>query len=128
MLKQRFSGKVISLSWAIPGCKLYTRETFKAIPRLSCSCRPFAPVDGSLGTEVLYWRFLDDWKDRFPLPSELRVTVSLFSDASTCAWGAVLFRDEQKLVSRDYWPSDPCTDVNLLELRALLNALVSFKG
>ena len=53
---------------------------------------------------------------------------SLFSDASTRAWGAVLFRDEQKLVSRDYWPSDPSTDVNLLELRALLNALVSFTG
>ena len=128
MLKQRFSGKVISLSWAIPGCKLYTRETFKAIPRLYCSCRPFAPVEGSLSTEVLYWRFHVGWKDCFPLRSELRVTVSLFSDASTRAWGAVLFRDEQKLVSRDYWPSHPSTDVNLLELRALLNALVSFKG
>ena len=32
------------------------------------------------------------------------------------------------MVSRDYWPSDPSTDVNLLESRALLNALVSFKG
>ena len=31
-------------------------------------------------------------------------------------------------MSRDYWPSDPSTDVNLLESRALLNALVSFKG
>ena len=29
---------------------------------------------------------------------------------------------------RDYWPSDPSTDVNLLESRALLNALVSFKA
>ena len=66
--------------------------------------------------------------DCFPWRSELHVTVSLFSDASTRAWGAVLFRDGQKLVSRDYWPSDPSTDVNLLESRALLNALVSFKG
>ena len=49
-------------------------------------------------------------------------------DASTHAWGAVLFRDGRKLVSRDYWPSDPSTDVNLLKSRALLNALVSFKG
>ena len=31
-------------------------------------------------------------------------------------------------MSRDYWPSDPSTDVNLLESRALLNALVSFKS
>ena len=125
---QRFAGKVVSFSLAIPGCKLYTRETFKAISRLHCSSRPFARVEGSLRTEVLYWRFLDDWKDCFPWRSELHVTVSLFSDASTRAWGAVLFRDGQKLVSRDYWPSDPSTDVNLLESRALLNALVSFKG
>ena len=54
--------------------------------------------------------------------------VSLFSDALTHAWGVVLFQNGHKLVSRDYWPSDPSTDVNLLELRALLNALVSFKG
>ena len=31
-------------------------------------------------------------------------------------------------MSRDYWPSDPYADVNLLESRALLNALVSFKS
>ena len=31
-------------------------------------------------------------------------------------------------MSRDYWPSDPSADVNLLESRALLNALVSFKS
>ena len=31
-------------------------------------------------------------------------------------------------MSRDYWPSDPSTDVNLLESRALLNALVSFRS
>ena len=99
-----------------------------SISRLHCYSRPFARVEGSLRTEVLYWRFLDDWKDCFPWRSELHVTVSLFSDASTRAWGAVLFRDGQKLVSRDYWPSDPSTDVNLLESRALLNALVSFKG
>ena len=28
---QRFAGKVISFSLAVPGCKLYLRETFKAI-------------------------------------------------------------------------------------------------
>ena len=68
--------------------------------------------------------------DCFPWRPEHHVTVSLFSDASTRAWGAVLFRDGRKLVSRNYWPSDPSTDVNLLESRALLklNALVSFKG
>ena len=31
-------------------------------------------------------------------------------------------------MSRDYWPSDPPADVNLLESRALLDSLVSFKS
>lgn len=35
---QRFAGKVISFSLAVPGCKLYFRETFKAISQL---CRSF---------------------------------------------------------------------------------------
>ena len=56
------------------------------------------------------------------------MTISPFSDASTRAWGAVLFRDGRKLVSRDYWPSDPSTDINLLESRALLNAPVYFRS
>ena len=123
---QRFARKVISFSLAIPGCKLYVRETFEAISQLCRSSKPFVRVQGNLRTEVLHWRFLDDWKDYFPWGSELHVTVSLFSDASTRAWGAVLFRNGRKLMSRDYWPSDPSADVNLLESRALLNALVSF--
>jgi len=125
---QRFVGKVISFSLAIPGCKFYVREIFKAISQLCRSSKPYVRIEGNLHTEVLYWRFLDEWMDCFPWRSEHHVMFSLFSDASTRAWGAVLFRDGRKLVSRDYWPSDPSTDVNLLESRALLNALVSFKG
>ena len=63
---------------------------------------------------------LDNWKDCFPWCSKLHVTVPPMSDASTCAWGTFL--------SRGYLPSDPSTDVNMLESRALLNALVSIKG
>ena len=101
---QRFAGKVISFSLAIPDCKLYVRETVKAISKLCRSAKPFVRVEESLRTEVFSWRFLDDWKDCFPWRSELHVTVSLFSDASTRVWGAVLFRGGRKLVSRDYWP------------------------
>ena len=91
---QRFAGKVISFSLAVPGCKLYVRETFKAISQLYRSSKPFVRVEGNLCTEVLYWRFLDDWRDCFPWHSELHVTVSLFSDASTCAQRSVSRRTE----------------------------------
>ena len=63
---QRFAGKVISFSLAVPGCKLYVRETFKVISQLSRSSRPFACIDGNLRAEILYWRFLDKWKDCLP--------------------------------------------------------------
>ena len=63
---QRFAGKVISFSLAIPGCKLYVREIFKAISQLYHSSKPRVPVEGNLRAEVLYWRFLDEWLDCFP--------------------------------------------------------------
>jgi len=113
---------------AIPGSKLYVREIFKAISQLCRSTKPYVRIEGNLRTQALYWRFLDEWMDCFPWRSEHHVMVSLFSDASTRAWGVVLFRDGRTLVSRDYWPSDPSTDVNFLEPRAFFNALVSFKG
>lgn len=118
---------MISFSLAIPGCKLYIRETFNAISHLSRSLKPFVRIEGRLLAEATHWRFLDEWKDRLPSRSEHHVSVSLFSDASTRAWGAILLQDGQKFVSRDYWPSESPEDVNLLESRALLNALLSFK-
>ena len=99
---QRFAGKVISFSLAVPGCKLYIRATFKAISQLSQSSRPFACIDGDLRAEILYWRFLDEWKDCLPWRSEHHLPVSLYSDASSRSKGAVLIQDSQRLVSRDY--------------------------
>ena len=125
---QRFAGKVISFSLAVPGCKLYVRETFKAISQLSRSSRPFACIDGDLRAEILYWRFLDKWKDCLPWRSEHYLTVSLYSDASSRSWGAVLIQESQRLVSRDYWSIDSSEDINVLESKALLNALVTFRA
>ena len=61
-----------------------------------------------------------------PRRSEHHLTVSLYSDASSRSWGAVLIQDSQRLVSRDYWSIDSSEDINVLESKALLNALVAF--
>ena len=91
--------KLSRLVWPFLVANFTSVKTFKAISQLCRSSKPFVRVEGNLRTEVLYWRFLDDWKDCFPWRSELHgVTVSLFSDASTRAWGAVLFRDGRKLM------------------------------
>ena len=54
---QRFAGKVVSFSLAVPGCKLYIHETSKAISQLDRSSRPFVCIDGDLRAEILCWRF-----------------------------------------------------------------------
>ena len=100
---QRFSGKVISFSLAIPGSKLYVREVFKAISRHSGSSRPTVKLDANLRAEIEYWRFLDDWKDCFQWRTEHHTSVTLYSDASKTAWGGTLRLGGHTLESRDFW-------------------------
>ena len=97
------------------------------IKSISRSSRPFACIFGDLCAEILYWRFLDEWKDCLPWRSEHHLTVSLYSDASSRSWGAVLIQDSQRLVSRDYWSTDSSEDINVLDSKVLLNALVAFR-
>lgn len=123
---QRFSGKVISFSLAIPGCKLYVRDVFRAISRLSGSTRPSLKVEATLRTEIEFWRFLDNWKDCFPWRTERHAVVTLYCDASKRAWGGTLLQDGRSLESRDYW-IDSSQDINVLETRALLHSLLSFR-
>ena len=97
------------------------------IKSISRSSRPFACIFGDLCAEILYWRFLDESKDCLPWRSEHHLTVSLYSDASSRSWGAVLIQDSQRLVSRDYWSTDSSEDINVLDSKVLLNALVAFR-
>lgn len=94
---QRFSGKVISISLAIPGCKLYVPEVFKAITRLSGSTRPSVKVEAALRAEIKYWRFLDNWTDCLPWRTEHHSVVTLYCDASKKAWGRTLLKDGRSL-------------------------------
>ena len=57
---QRFVGKVVSFSLAIPGCKLFVREVFSAIAQLTRSSKVVAKVQGGFRSDIQYWRFLDD--------------------------------------------------------------------
>ena len=53
------------------------------------------------------------------------LSVSMFSDVSLRAWGAVLVKDGLRQQIRDYW-IDLEGDMNFLEARALCNVLSSF--
>ena len=118
--------EVISFSLAIPGCKLYVCDVFKAISRLSRSTRPSVKVEAALRTEIEYWRFLDNWRDCLPWRTEHHAVITLYCDASKRAWGGTLLKDGRSMESRDYW-IDNSQDINILEARALLHSLLSFR-
>ena len=122
---QRFSGKAISFSLAIPGCRLYVRDVFKAISSLSRSSRPSVKLEAGLRQEIEFWRFLDNWEDCLPWRSERHAVVTLYCDASKKAWGGILFMDGLRVESKDYWV-DNSQHINVLEAQALLNSLRSF--
>ena len=115
---QSFAGKVVSLSLAIPACKLYVHEAFSAIAQLARSSKVLAKVQGGLRSDIQYWRFLDDWSDCLPWRSEQHCIVTLFSNASKRSWGGVLHKDGTRIESRDYW-LDSLDDINSLEAKAI---------
>ena len=122
---QRFAGKALSFSLAIPACKLYVQEVFKAISTVTKNSQPAVPIRGPLWQELQEWAFLDDWSGHLPWRSEHYLCVTLFTDASQGAWGAVLVRDGASQQIRDYW-LDHERAIDVLEARALYNALSSF--
>ena len=123
---QRFAGKVVSFILAIPGCKLYVCEVFRAIAQPRRSSKLATKVQGGLRSDIQYWRFLDDWSDCLPWRSEQHCIVTLFCDASKRSWGAVLIKDGKRIESRDYW-LDSSEDVNSLEAMALQHSLLAFR-
>ena len=114
---QCFAGKALSFSLAIPACKLYVREVFKAISTV--------PIWGPVRQELQGWAFLDNWSGHLPWQSEHDLSVTLFTDASQKAWGAFLVRDGASQEIHDYW-LDHERDINVLEARVLYNTRSPF--
>ena len=102
----RFAGKAVSFSLAIAGCKLYFRETFKAVAGLVSNSKPTVKVTGLLQSELEYWRFLNDWSDCLPWRSERHVTVTLYCDASKRAYGGILMTGNGTMKAGDYWQEE----------------------
>ena len=110
---------------AVPSCKLYVREVLKAISTVTKNSQLAVPIRGPLRQELQEWAFLDNWFGLLPWRSEHHLSVTLFTDASQKAWGAVLVRDGASQQIHDYW-LDHERDINVLEARVLYNALGSF--
>ena len=122
---QRFAGKALSFSLAIPACKLFVREVFKAIAAVARNSKISVPIQERLRQELQEWAFLDSWSGHLPWRSEHYHSITTFRDVSQRVWRAVLVKDGQSQQIRDYW-IDFADDINVLEARALCNALSSF--
>ena len=122
---QRFAGKALLFNLAIPACKRYVWEVFKSISAVAKNSKISVPIQGPLRQELREWTFLDNWSGQLPWRSEHHLSVTMFSDASQMAWGAVLLKDGLRQQIPNYWINLE-GDINALEPRALCNVLISF--
>ena len=98
---------------------------FKSLAVAAKNPKPAVWIRDPLRRELQEWAFLDDRCGYLPWRSERHLSVTMFSDASQRAWGAVLVKDGLSQQIRDCWV-DVGDDINVLEARALCNALSSF--
>ena len=119
---QRFQGKCVSFSLAVPGAKLFIRNISSAIA--SSPGNGQVKMTDSLREEICHWRFLDSWKGHVPWREERHVRLSLSTDASGYGWGCVMHSTSGDQSFRDYWnPQQIGLNISTKEMLAISNAI-----
>ncbi|KAI8496663.1 hypothetical protein Bbelb_253180 [Branchiostoma belcheri] len=121
---QRFVGKAISFTLAVPAAQLFTRECNLAIGK-ALRKGGLIRVVGDLRREIEHWAFVDDWRDDWPWREEKHVVVSIASDASKSKWGGVIRADTAGPTEvGDMWlPGERSYGIPTKEALALLRVL-----
>ena len=83
---QKFAGKVVSFSLAIPAVKLFCREVNLHIGKGLRSSKPVR-MSKNLKNELEHWIFVDSWEGFLLWKQERHFTVEITSDASSSGWG-----------------------------------------
>ena len=125
---QRFAGKAVSFSLAVPAAKLFCREVNFNISSGLKNSRPVR-MSESLKKELEHWKFLDSWSGFLPWRQEWHFSVEIITDASNFGWGGVLAFPDNPKRTRDYWdPEDIHTSggIAVKEAKALLQTLSTF--
>ena len=124
---QRFAGKAVSFSLAVPAAKLFCREINSHIGKGLRSSKPLR-MTRSLKDELSSWRFLDTWHGFLPWRDEKHFSVEVTTDASNSGWAGILSSPEGSKNTRDYWSNEVVegTDIAIKEARALYNTLSTF--
>ena len=82
---QKFAGKVVSFSLAVPAARLFCRQVNTAIGKGIKSSRP-VKMSPDLKEELMHWRFLDSWDGFLPWKDERHLIIEIASDASNFGW------------------------------------------
>lgn len=121
---QRFSGKCISMSLAVPGCKLFCREVNAAISYCIKNSK-CVEVTSDLREELIYWRFIDSWSGCSPWRPEFHNTLEIYTDSSLFRYGAQFEDAGGKVTLGDYWFKGDTRPIHEKEADAILKSLES---
>ena len=86
---QRFVGKAISFSLAVPAIRFFTREVNHHIGKALKTSKAVR-ITEALRKELEQWVFLDDWDGFLPWKDEHHLVVKIISDSSNSGWGSSL--------------------------------------
>ncbi|KAJ8317151.1 hypothetical protein KUTeg_005055 [Tegillarca granosa] len=121
---QRFFGKCISMSLAVPGCKLFCREVNAAISFCTKNSRK-VKVSGALRDELEYWKFIDSWSGCSKWRPEFHNRVELTTDSSGFRYGTLVGTGKDRIVLGDYWLYNDDWPIHEKEADAILKSLMS---
>ena len=123
---QRFAGKCISLLLAIPAARLFSREINRAISIASKNSREIVVYE-ELRNELLFWKFIDEWKGFSTWREEKHFQCVLATDSSSYKWGAFLLHPHGQQEFGDYWKSRDSRPIHIKEAQAVVNSLFALK-
>ena len=83
---QRFVGKAVSFSLAVPAARLFARQINAHIGKGIKHSKP-VKMTNQLRQELEHWKFIDNWNGFLPWKQEKHFTVKIISDASDSGWG-----------------------------------------
>lgn len=123
---QRFAGKCISLVLAIPASRLFSREVNRAISLASKNSREVVMYK-ELREELLFWKFIDNWRGFSTWREERHLQCVLATDSSAYKWGAFLLQPSKQQEFGDFWNSKDSRPIHVKEAQAVFNALSALK-
>jgi len=124
---QRFQGKCISVSLAVPAAKLFIREMSYAIASTPTS--GLVSLSQGLRDELIHWRFLDTWEECVPWRDEKHLRLTVSTEASGYGWGGIIHKSSGDRALGDYWDEyQKSLNISTKEMLALVNTIKAAPG